>query len=184
MRRTRKNICVALAGLFLLHALFSSVALAQQAVSLMTLANGTRVTITQAQFDSLVTQPGITYVPAGAVPNVAATQMAIPVPSSIGGTVGGGFIVGEPGALAAGMNAVGITSAATGASLAGGTAAAGTITAGAAAAGAAAAGGIGAGTIAVGAGLLAAGAAAAAAGGGGGGGGGGATAAHTTTSHH
>ena len=184
MRRTRKNICVALAGLFLLHALFSSVALAQQAVPLMTLANGTRVTITQAQFDSLVTQPGITYVPAGAVPNVAATQMAIPVPSSIGGTVGGGFIVGEPGALAAGMNAVGITSAATGASLAGGTAAAGTITAGAAAAGAAAAGGIGAGTIAVGAGLLAAGAAAAAAGGGGGGGGGGATAAHTTTSHH
>lgn len=174
MRRTRKNICVALVGLFLLHALFSSVALAQQAVPLMTLANGTRVTITQAQFDSLVTQPGITYVPAGAVPQAAATQMAIPVPSSIGG----GFIVGEPAAIAAGMNAVGITSAATGAGLAGGTAAAGTITAGAAAAGAAAAGGIGAGTIAVGAGLLAAGAAAAAAGGGGGGG------AIATPAHH
>ena len=46
--------------------------------------------------------------------------MAIPVPSSIGGTVGGGFIVGEPAAIAAGMNAVGMTSAATGASLAGG----------------------------------------------------------------
>ena len=183
MRSIRKNSCVALVGLFLLHAVFSSVALAQQAVPLMTLADGTRVTITQAQFDSLVTQPGITYVPAGAVPQVGPTQMAIPLPSSIGGTVGGGFIVGEPAAIAAGMNAVGITSAATGASLAGGTAATGTITAGAAAAGAAAAGGIGAGTIAIGAGILAAGAAAALAGGGGGGGGG-ATADHTTTSHH
>jgi hypothetical protein len=181
MRSIRQTSCVALVGLFLLHALCTSVVLAQQAVPLMTLANGTKVTITQAQFDALVAQPGITYVAPTTVPQLAATQMAIPVPSSIGGTLGGGFIVGEPAALAAGMNAVGITTAATGATLAGGTAATGTITAGAAAAGAAAAGGIGAGTIAVGAGILAAGAAAAAAGGGGGGGGGGSI---PTTAHH
>ncbi len=179
MRRCRRNVCLSLVGLFLLQVFFSSYVLAQEAVPVMTLADGTKVTMTQAQFNALVAQPGITYVAPGTVPQLSATQMAIPLPSSIGGTVGGGFIVGEPAAIAAGMNAVGITSAATGATLAGGTAAAGSITAGAAAAG-----GIGAGTIAVGGGLLAAGVAAAAAGGGGGGGGGGTPSTHTTPSHH
>ena len=136
MRSIRQTSCVALVGLFLLHALCTSVVLAQEAVPVMTLANGTKVTMTQAQFNALVAQPGVTYYgPTGGLPQLTATQMAIPVPSSLGGTLGGGFIVGEPAAIAAGMNAVGITSAATGASLAGGTAAAGTITAGAAAAG-------------------------------------------------
>jgi len=181
MRRLRGHMCVMVVGLLMLNALFSSYALAQEAVPVMTLADGTKVTMTQAQFESLVTQPGITYYgPIGGVPKLAATQMAIPVPTSLGGTVGGGFIVGEPAAIAAGMNAVGITTAATGASLAGGTAATGTITAGAAAGGAAA-GGIGAGTIAIGAGILAAGAAVAIAAGGGGGGG---AAAAATTTHH
>jgi hypothetical protein len=186
MRNLRRHACVMLAGLFVLHLLLSSVVLAQQAVPLMTLADGTKVSMTQAQFDALIKQPGITYIPPGAAPRLTATQMAIPVPSSIGGTIGGGFIVGEPAALAAGMNAVGITSSATAAGLAGGTAATGTISAGAATAGAAAAGGIGAGTIAIGVGILAVGIAAAAAGGGGGGGGdgGGTTTTHTTTSHH
>lgn len=181
MGRTSKKICVSMVGLFLLHALFTSVALAQEAVSVMTLADGTKVTMTQAQFDSLVMQPGITYYgPIGGLPQLATSQMAIPMPSSLGGTLGGGFVVGEPAAIAAGMNAVGITSAATGPSVAGGTAAVGSISAGAAAAGLAAAGGIGAGTIAVGAGILAAGVAATAAGGGGGGGG----VVIPTTSHH
>jgi len=180
MRKIRRNVCVTLVGLFLLHMFFSSFALAQEAVQVMTLADGTSVTMTQAQLNALVTQPGIAYSPAATAPQVAATQMAIPVPTALGG----GFMVGEPAAIAAGMNAVGVTSAATAGSVAGGTAAAGGITAGAAAAGAAAAGGIGAGTIAIGAGILAAGAAAAAAGGGGGGGGGGTTTQHTTTTHH
>ena len=180
MRNLRRHVCVMLAGLFLLHLLFSSYALAQAAVPVMTLADGTRVSMTQAQFDALVKQPGVTYNPAGPLPQLTTAQMAIPVPAALGG----GFIVGEPAALAAGMNAVGITSSATAAGLAGGTAAAGTVSAGAAAAGAAAAGGIGAGTIAIGAAILAVGVAAAAAGGGGGGGGGGTATTHTTTTHH
>jgi len=144
-----------LVALFLFHAVCISFALAQEAVSVMTLSNGTKVAMTQAQFDSLVTQPGISYYgPTAGLPKLGATQMAIPVPSSLGGTLGGGFIVGEPGTIAAGMNAVGITSAATGATVAGGTAASGSITAGATAAGATAAGGVGASTIAVGAGLI------------------------------
>ena len=117
-------------------------------------------------------QPGVTYGPTGRASQVPPDANGHTYTSSIGGTVGGGFIVGEPAAIAAGMNAVGITSAATGASLAGGTAAAGTITAGAAAAGARRPVASVQGTIAIGAGILAAGAAAAAAGGGGGGGGG------------
>ena len=182
MRSTRQKSCVALSWTISASCTMHFGRSCPAGRSVMTLANGTKVTMTQAQFDALVAQPGITYYgPTGGLPKLAATQMAIPVPSSLGGTLGGGFIVGEPAALAAGMNAVGITSAATGATLAGGTAATGTITAGAAAAGAAAAGGVGAGTIAVGAGLLAAGAAAAAAGGGGGGGGGGSI---PTTAHH
>lgn len=178
MRYFGREARTALAGLFLLQALLlSSVVLAQEAVPVMTLADGTKVAMTQAQFNVLVTQPGIAYTPAGTVSELAATQMAVPVPTALGG----GFVVGEPAAIAAGMNAVAVTAAATGTSVAGATAATGSVSAGAAAAGAAAAGGIGAGTIGVGAGILAAGAAAAAAGGGGGGGGGGGT---TTTHHH
>jgi hypothetical protein len=157
MGYSRKHVCVSVVGSFLVLGLFCSFALAQQAVPVMTLADGTKVAMTQAQFDSLVTQPGITYYgPIGGLPKVPATQMAVPVPSSLGGNLGGGFIVGEPAAIAAGMNAVGITSAATRAGLVGGTAAAGSISAGAAAAGSG-----GAGTIAVGAGILAIGAPAA-----------------------
>ena len=133
MRRIRKHVCLSVVGLFLAHGLFSSVALAQQAVEVMTMADGTKVTMTQAQFEALVKQPGIQYVPPGTAPQLTATQMAIPLPSELGGRLApGGFIVGEPSAIAAGMNAVGITSAATGPALAGGTAAAGRIRAGAA----------------------------------------------------
>ncbi len=177
---------VVLAGLFLLQALFASVALAQEAVPFMTLGDGTKVTMTQAQFDSLITQPGITYYgPTKGIPTVGSMQMAIPVPSALGGTLGGGYIMGEPGAIAAAMNAVGMTSAATGSTVVTAKAGAGSITAGAGAAGAAAAGGVGAGTILVGAGILAALAGAAlAGGGGGGGGGGGAGGVVATPAHH
>jgi hypothetical protein len=135
MKNLRRHACVVFAGLFVLHVLFSSVVLAQEAVPVMTLADGTKVNMTEAQFDALVKQPGILYHPAGPAPKLTATQMAIPVPYELGGRlVGGGFIVGEPAAIAAGMNAVGITSSATAAGLAGGTAAAGKIISGAAAA--------------------------------------------------
>jgi hypothetical protein len=188
MKGMKRHVVVGITALFLVHAVFSSLTLAQSVVPFMTLADGTKVGMTQAQFEALVKQPGIAYSPAGPMPQVAATQMAIPVPAELGAQVaGGGFIVGEPAAIAAGMNAVGITNAATAASLAGGTAAAGSIGAGAAAAGAAAAAGVGTGTIAIGAGVLAVGIGAAAAGGGGGGGGSSSTTTtthHTTTSHH
>jgi hypothetical protein len=146
----------------------------EAAVSVMTLADGTTVSMTPAQLAALATQPGIT-VSAG-VPVVGATQMAVPVPAALGG----GFIVGEPAALAAALNAVGVTTGATAVSVAGATAVAGGVVAGASVAGAAAAAGMSAGTMgAIGAGVAVAGGIAAAAGGGGGGGGG-----STTTHHH
>ena len=188
MRRMRKHLVLGISALFLVQAIFSSPALAQTAVPFMTLADGTKVSMTEAQFNAIVKQPGISYAPPGPAPKLTASQMAIPVPAELGaGVAGGGFIVGEPAAIAAGMNAVGITNAATAASLAGGTAAAGSVGAGAAAAGAAAAAGVGTGTLAIGAGVLAVGIGAAAAGGGGGGGGSSSTTTtthHTTTSHH
>jgi len=135
MRNMRRHACVMLAGLFVFHVLFSSLVLAQEAVPVLTLADGTKVSMTQAQFEALVTRPGITYITFWTAPQLTAAQIAIPLPSELGGRLApGGFIVGEPSAIAAGMNAVGITSAATGPALAGGTAAAGRIRAGAAAA--------------------------------------------------
>ncbi len=144
MRHVKRCSCVTVVGLFVLHAVFSSHALAQQAVDVMVLADGAKVAMTQAQFGALMTQPGIThYGLMGGLPKLTATQMAIPVPTNLGG----GFLVGEPTAIAVGMNTIGVTSTATGGNVAGGTAAAGGITASAAAAGVAAAGGIGAETI-------------------------------------
>lgn len=171
MRNAKRCSCVAVVGLLVFHAVFSSYALAQEAVEVMTLADGTKVVMTQAQLAALVSHPGISYY-INRPPELAYTQMAIPVPTALGG----GFIVGESAAIAVGMNAVGITSDATGRSVAGGTAAAGgAIMVGAARAGVAAAGGIGAGTIAIiGVGLAVVVGLALAAGGGGGGGGGGA----------
>ena len=155
MRRMRKHLVLGISALFLVQAIFSSPALAQTAVPFMTLADGTKVSMTEAQFNAIVKQPGISYAPPGPAPKLTASQMAIPVPAEVAPRLtGGGFIVGEPAALAAGMNAVGITSAATAAGLAGGSAAAGSISGGAAAAG------------------------------GGGSGGGGGSSTTTTTSHH
>jgi hypothetical protein len=135
MAQSGKHLYAHAVGLFLVLGLFSSAVFAQEAVPVMTLADGTKVTMTQAQFDSLVTQAGITYYgPTGARPQATATQMVVPLPPASGGLLGGGFIVGEPAAIAAGMNAVGITSVATGAGLTGGTAVAGTISTGGAAA--------------------------------------------------
>ena len=136
MGHRRNRMCVKVIGSLFVLALFSSIVLAQEAVPVMTLADGTKVTMTQTQFDSLVRQAGITYYgPTGSRPQAAANQMIVPVPSALGNRLGGGYIVGEPAAIAAGMNAVGITSAATGADLAGGSAAAGTISIGTAAPG-------------------------------------------------
>lgn len=137
-----------------------------QAVAVMTLADGTQVNMTAAQLASLKAQAGLVV---STTPTVAAAQVAIPLPQALGG----GFLAGEPAAIAAGMNTVGITTTATAASVAGATATAGTMVAGAAA-GAAVAGGIGAGTIAAGVAAAAGVAGIAAA----------ASSSSTTTTHH
>jgi hypothetical protein len=124
-------------------------AFCQSAVPVMTLANGTQVSMTQAQVASLGAQPGVTTVATEAAAKAALaagqSQMYIALPAQLGG----GFLVGEPAALAAGMNAAGITTGATAASLTGATALAGSGVA--VGASLAAAGGLGVGTIVVGA---------------------------------
>jgi hypothetical protein len=157
-----------------------SVGAQAESFAVMTLANGTQISMTQAQLAELITQPGISF---STTAVVTEAQMAVPLPASLGG----GYVVAEPAALAAAMNSVGVSSGLMATSFAGATVGAGTITVGAAA-GAAMTAGVGAGTIAVGAVAAAAavggGAAAFGSGGGGGGGGGATTTTHTTTSHH
>lgn len=136
-------------------------------VAVMTLADGTTVSMTSAQLASLSAQPGITF---ASTATVTATQVAIPIPAALGS----GYIVGTPAAIAEGLGTAGIASGITASGVVGATAAAGTITAGAMA-GTVATLGVG-GTVAAGAvvagGVI--GAAAAASGGAG----------TTTTTHH
>jgi hypothetical protein len=83
------------------------------------------VTLNRGQLAELAKQPGISIMKR---PKIASsTQMAIPVPSSLGG----GFIIGAPEALAAGMNATGLTTRATVDGVLGATVAKGAITKGA-----------------------------------------------------
>lgn len=157
----------------------ASVGAQAESFTVMTLANGTQISMTQAQLAELVSQPGVSF---STTAVVTEAQMAVPLPAGLGG----GYVVAEPAVLATAMNSVGVSSGLMATSFAGATVGAGTITVGAAA-GAAMAAGVGAGTIAVGAVAAAAaigGGAAAFGSGGGGGGGGGTTTAHTTTSHH
>jgi hypothetical protein len=130
--------------MFVAAILIPGYSFAQAVVPVMTLADGTTVAMTSSQLTALASQPGITI---SATPTVTATQVAVPIPASLGG----GFIVAEPEALAAGLNAVGITTGATAVGVAGATAATGSITAGASVAGATAAAGVSTGTIAAGA---------------------------------
>lgn len=153
--------------LFLITLSMPGQILAQDAVSVMTLADGTAVNMTSTQLSALASQPGIAL---STTPVVTATQVAVPLPASLGGV----FLVAEPAALAAGMNTVGITTGATAAGVAGATTAAGAVTAGASVAGATAVSGLTTGTVAAGAAAAAAAAAAIAE----------ATKTTTTTTHH
>jgi hypothetical protein len=162
-----RNISIGLLILFLMTLSIPGSVFAQAAVPVMTLADGTAVNMTSAQLSALASQPGVAL---STTPVVTATQVAVPLPASLGG----GFVVAEPTALAAGMNTVGITTGATAAGVAGATTAAGAVTAGASVAGATAAGGLTTGTVAAGAAAVAVGAAAVAE----------ATKTTTTTTHH
>lgn len=169
MKRVKKPLSIAIVTLILLGVAVPSTFAQTETVAVMTLKDGTAVSMTSVQLAALGAQPGITI--AAALPaTLGATQMAVPIPASLGG----GFMVGEPAAIAAGLNAAGITTTATAASVAGATAATGTIAAGASAAGMATAAGVGVGTIALGAAAAMASA---------GGGGGGITTTHHATGH-
>ena len=131
MGNMRRQVVVSTFTALVLHALLLPLAHAQAATPFMTLADGTKVSMTQEQYDSLVKQPGVGYSFPWDAPKLAATQISIPVPAVLGPRLpGGGYIFGEPAALAAAMNAVGVTSTATAAGLRGGSAAAGAISAG------------------------------------------------------
>lgn len=155
----------------------TSVNAQEETFHLMSLADGTKITITKTQFVELISEPGVELSGSSLV---SASQISVPLPIGLGG----GFLNAEPAVLASALNNVGVSSGITASSFGGASAGAGTITVGQAA-GAAITSGIGAGTIAVGA-LLAAGVigvAAAAGGSGGGGSDGGTTSVHTTTRH-
>jgi len=162
MRKYSKSVLV----LFFMTMIVPGNLFAQAAVPVITLADGTTVSMTSAQLTALTSQPGVAL---SSTPVVTATQMAVPLPASLGG----GFMVAEPAALAAGMNTVGITSGATATGVLGASTTAGTITAGASA-GAVASGGVTVGTVAAGAAAVAVTAAAIAE----------ATKSTTTTTHH
>lgn len=162
----RKYFGIAVIVLFLFNIIIPAAASAQAGVAVMTLADGTTVSMTPAQLSALAAQPGITI--SASVPVVGATQVAIPLPAALGG----GYIVGTPAAIASGLSTAGIATGITASAIVGATAAAGAITTGALA-GTVAALGVG-GTVAVGAVVAGAVAAAVAA----------ATGGDVTTTHH
>ncbi|MBI4687573.1 MAG: hypothetical protein HY756_07305 [Nitrospirae bacterium] len=111
-----------MAAIFFVFNVFMPSTAFSQAVLVMTLADGTPISMTSAQLSALSTQSGITLSSSAAV---GATQIAIPLPSALGG----GYIIGAPSAIAGGMGATGIATVSASA-LVGATAAAGTIAAG------------------------------------------------------
>lgn len=150
------------------------------AVPVMTLGDGTVVKLTQNQLQLLINQPGIMYSQLSVPPNLVGEQMAIPLPSELGG----GYIIGNPSAIASALNNTGIAIGATSSSVLSATAASGAITLSGSLAGSAILGGITAGTVALGAGIAAAVVGGVVAVTGNEGGGGGFTVTHITTGHH
>lgn len=125
MGKVKKCIGMMVAVLFLFNAIIPSMAFSQgEAIAVMSLPDGTAISMTPAQVSALAAQPGITI---AATPVVGATQVAIPVPAALGG----GYIVGTPATLASGLGATGIAAGVTASAIVGATVAAGTISAGA-----------------------------------------------------
>ena len=102
------------------------------------------VTMNRGQLAELARQPGISLMKKPIY--MTSTRIAVPVPS----TLGGGFIIAEPRALADGLNAMGLTTEATAARVLGATAAGGAITKGAAVSATKVAAGVKTGTVVVG----------------------------------
>jgi len=102
------------------------------------------VAMNRGQLLELARQPGISLLKEPIY--MVSTRIAVPVPS----TLGGGFIVAEPQALADGLNATGLTTEATAARILGATAAGGAVTRGADVSATKVTGGVKTGTVVIG----------------------------------
>jgi len=100
-------------GALLFSTLLLSPAWATEPVSL-TLPSGKQVQVTAGQLAAIKTQPGITF--ASQVPaSLPENMVAVPIPQQLGG----GALVGTPGALAAALNSSEVTVGAVAATVAG-----------------------------------------------------------------
>ncbi len=98
----KKALNLLILFVFLLNPLIVSLSSAQEeTVVVMTMPDGSVVSMTPSQLSALALQPGIAIT---ATPAIGATEIAIPIPASLGG----GYIVGTPAAIASGLGATGI----------------------------------------------------------------------------
>ncbi|MEW6409339.1 MAG: hypothetical protein AB1488_04405 [Nitrospirota bacterium] len=112
--KNRFIIVFLLVAVYLLSPVLQGIADAQaEAAVAVTLPSGEVVQMTDAQLQSFIAQPGITF--SATTPTLAAGQIAVEIPA----TLGGGFVVGTPSAIAAGLNATGIAIGATAATVVG-----------------------------------------------------------------
>ncbi len=123
----KKVLTLLIVSAFLLNPLMVSLssAVEEAAVVVMTMPDGAVVSMTPSQLSALSSQPGITISPAA--PSLGATEIAIPIPTALGG----GYIVGTPAAIASALGATGIAPGLKASDVVGATAAAGIIPAGA-----------------------------------------------------
>ncbi|MFQ5586411.1 MAG: hypothetical protein ACE5GF_06290, partial [Thermodesulfobacteriota bacterium] len=129
MKRGKGQTIILMLFLLLFSVIIPPGSFGQEAVVVMTL-KGKRysavVAMNRGQLAEVSKQPGISLMK---VPKLtSSTQMAIPLPSSLGG----GYLVAEPKAIAAALNVTGLTTRATAEGVMGATAAEGDITKGAA----------------------------------------------------
>jgi hypothetical protein len=122
----KKVLTLLVLSAFLLNPLTVSLSSAvEEAVVVMTMPDGAAVSMTPSQLSALASQPGITISPT--TPSLGATEIAIPIPSALGG----GYIVGTPAAISSALGATGIAPGLKASDVVGATAAAGIIPAGA-----------------------------------------------------
>ena len=123
----KKVLTLLIISAFLFNPLMVSLssAVEEAAVVVMTMPDGAVVSMTPSQLSALASQPGITISPAA--PSLGATEIAIPIPTALGG----GYIVGTPAAIASALGATGIAPGLKASDVVGATAAAGIIPAGA-----------------------------------------------------
>jgi hypothetical protein len=121
----KKVLTLLIISAFLFNPLMVSLSSAvEEAVAVMTMPDGSVVNMTPSQLSALALQPGIAIT---ATPAIGATEIAIPIPASLGG----GYIIGTPATIASSLGAAGIAPGLTASAVLGATASAGIIPAGA-----------------------------------------------------